>query len=340
MSFCLRNSRSVVAYGLLILGILPGLSVVVGCTKAAKPVPKPAAFSITIGEDWLPAPDSLPPTAVMYEEIVAGGNMANLAMASQAIGEARFGQGDKAGGLKFYAQAGRALRRAVEEDDYDRIHPTDISAIFYYEARALSRAEMLEEASVALGDSIRFGFDNIEMLKTDPDLEAIQATADFDERLANWIKNAVREKIKESPEFSIEFDTQDLQGIQITNTQLLGKVVVLDVWGMWCQPCIQELPSFISLQEKYADELQVVGFNFEQQGTLQQNLPRVISFTQKAGMNYPCVIGFDDIKRQIPNLNKYPTTVFLDKSGQVRYLAEGFHDPEYLEGIVSVLLEE
>lgn len=326
-------------FGLL---LLVGLFLMTACSspKVEKPA-EATALSIEIDEDWLPAPEDLPSSAIGYEAFIEKEKMADLAIASQAIGESFFSRGDKVNGLKFYAQAGRALRYAVEQGTSAKVHPLDVTAIFYYEARALAQAGRLEDAGLALKDSLVHGFDNIEMLKTDPDLQSLRDSEDFDANLENWIGEAVAVKLrKKQPSFSIQFDTQDLDGNALKLEDYQGKIVVIDIWGMWCQPCVQEIPSFIALQEKYRDELQILGFNFERNGTVAQNLPRVKSFVAKAGINYPCIIGFDSIKRQIPNFGKYPTTVFIDRTGKVRLLAEGFHDPEYLDGIVKALVNE
>lgn len=316
------------------------VAILQGCGRNEVQVPT-KTLSIEIDEDWLPAPDSLPAAAAKYDSLIADEKMAELAIASQAIGEAYFSKGDKANGLRFYAQAGRALRYAVELETAIKVHPLDRTAIFYYEARALVQANRMEDAKTALRDSFVQGFDNVEMLKTDPDLKLLTEDQSFDASLESWISDAVARKlVKDKPTFKLQFQTQGIDGNAVELEAYQGKIVIVDIWGTWCQPCVEELPSFINLQNTYASDLQILGFNFEQNGTVAQNKTRVQAFVEKAGINYPCIMGFDSIKRQIPNFGKYPTTVFLDRSGQVRLLLEGFHDFEYLEGIVKALIAE
>lgn len=57
-----------------------------------------------------------------------------------------------------------------------------------------------------------------------------------------------------APEFSVHTD----QGIQITPTDFGGKVLVLNFWATWCQPCVTETPSLSAFQRKFKDKGVVV----------------------------------------------------------------------------------
>src|SRR5690242_7215637 len=52
----------------------------------------------------------------------------------------------------------------------------------------------------------------------------------------------------------------DLDGKEVTSERFKGKVVVLDFWATWCVPCIEEMPTYIALQNKYGkDGFEIVG---------------------------------------------------------------------------------
>jgi peroxiredoxin len=57
-----------------------------------------------------------------------------------------------------------------------------------------------------------------------------------------------------APAFSIVTD----QGKRITATSFGGKVLVLNFWATWCQPCVQEIPSLNAFQRRFANSGVVV----------------------------------------------------------------------------------
>src|SRR5215813_13006937 len=56
------------------------------------------------------------------------------------------------------------------------------------------------------------------------------------------------------------FKLKNLYGNEFSSSQLKGSIVVLDVWATWCEPCIEVIPMFNRLHDKYASlGLKVVG---------------------------------------------------------------------------------
>src|ERR1700693_1785886 len=61
-----------------------------------------------------------------------------------------------------------------------------------------------------------------------------------------------------------EFSTKDLQGREISSADLRGKVVLVDFWATWCQPCKKEMPGYQNLADRYRQSgLAVIGFKFD-----------------------------------------------------------------------------
>src|SRR5262245_21297994 len=55
------------------------------------------------------------------------------------------------------------------------------------------------------------------------------------------------------------FSAVDLEGRRVSSDSLKGKVVIVNFWATWCPPCRAEIPDLIALQEKYRDQLQIIG---------------------------------------------------------------------------------
>ena len=57
---------------------------------------------------------------------------------------------------------------------------------------------------------------------------------------------------------------KDLQGHEISSADLRGKVVLIDFWATWCQPCKKEMPGYQKLLDRYGSRgFAVVGFKFD-----------------------------------------------------------------------------
>ncbi len=61
-----------------------------------------------------------------------------------------------------------------------------------------------------------------------------------------------------------DFSMKDLQGRDISSTDIRGRVVLIDFWATWCQPCKKEMPGYQKLLDRYASRgFTVVGFKFD-----------------------------------------------------------------------------
>lgn len=128
----------------------------------------------------------------------------------------------------------------------------------------------------------------------------------------------------------------DLAGrIQDLN-QWHGKVLVVNFWATWCAPCREEIPIFVSLQEKYgARGLQLVGIAIDQRDKVQ-------AFAREFRINYAVLLGgleTIDLSRQIGNrVGALPFTVVLDREGRIVNRELGKVKEATLERLVLSLL--
>jgi peroxiredoxin len=131
-----------------------------------------------------------------------------------------------------------------------------------------------------------------------------------------------------------DWKLQDLNGKTVQLSDFKGKVVVLDFWATWCPPCRAEIPDFIALQNQYKDKgLVVIGVSLDQGGT-----GVVSTFAKAQGMNYPIVLGTDDVAAQYGDIQAIPTTFVIDRSGKVVAKHEGQTDKATFESEIKKLL--
>jgi thiol-disulfide isomerase/thioredoxin len=223
-----------------------------------------------------------------------------------------------------------------------------LCAVYYNGACAQSLGGKPEDAKTTLAKAVELGFSDLNAIKTDEDLAAVRALAGFDQQLEAWsaliqeaLAKQARAVLAAGESFPFDFALADLAGQNISLASYQGKVLIVDIWGTWCPPCRAEIPSFVKLQTEYGPQgLQIVGLNYENNPDEAAAKEGVQKFMQDNGMNYPCALGTEEIQRQVPNFEGFPTTLFIDRSGKVRAKVVGAHDYAFLEAIVKILLEE
>ncbi len=128
------------------------------------------------------------------------------------------------------------------------------------------------------------------------------------------------------------FTLTDLEGKPVSLADFRGKVVVLDFWATWCPPCKREIPDFIELQKTYGSQgVQIVGIALDEPDKVQ-------AFAQQNGMNYPVLMGTDEISAMYGGIDGIPTTFIIDKTGKIVNRFEGFRPKEVFEGEIAKLL--
>jgi len=141
--------------------------------------------------------------------------------------------------------------------------------------------------------------------------------------------NSAKKDLPDAPDVTFK----DLDGKDVKLADLKGKVVVINFWATWCEPCQVEIPWMISFQEKYADKgFTLLGVAMDDEGK-----SVVAPFVQKTQfdvdgkqmtMNYPILIGNDDLSSKFGGLLGLPTTVVIGRDGKIhkRFIGLVSHD--------------
>lgn len=145
------------------------------------------------------------------------------------------------------------------------------------------------------------------------------------------VVKAIQDHIKEMEVYrpAPAFELLNLNGETVSLASLKGKVVVLDFWATWCQPCIRSFPGMQAAQEMYADDedVQFLFINtWERDKEYKTKVPAFI-----AKNNYPFEVLYDDQKDLETGevlAGKYgvrgiPAKFIIDKEGNIRYFLTG-----------------
>jgi thiol-disulfide isomerase/thioredoxin len=136
---------------------------------------------------------------------------------------------------------------------------------------------------------------------------------------------------------------KDLQGKDVSLASFKGKVVVVNFWATWCEPCQEEIPWMIGLQQKYADKgFTLLGVAMDDEG--KSVVEPFVEKTQfdvdgkKMTMNYPIVLGNDDLSGKFGGLLGLPTTFVISRDGKIAKRYIGLASRDDLENEIKSLL--
>ena len=134
------------------------------------------------------------------------------------------------------------------------------------------------------------------------------------------------------------FKTRD--GADARLSDFRGKVVVVNVWAMWCLPCRTEMPTLARLAEAYADQdLVVLPVNVD------NDVDRIADAKSFIDVHEPLPLYSDpkfQLPFELPGKGKMPQTVLLDRQGRIRAHFSGEADwasPE-ARALIDALLAE
>jgi cytochrome c biogenesis protein CcmG/thiol:disulfide interchange protein DsbE len=131
-----------------------------------------------------------------------------------------------------------------------------------------------------------------------------------------------------------DFRLPQLDGNELSLSSYRGKIVLLDFWATWCDPCREETPLFVKLQERYRDRgLQIVGVSMD------DSPDPVMPFYKQFHMNYPVVMGNANVGELYGGVLGLPIAFVIDRDGRIRSKHIGATDVDVLRKEIEALLK-
>lgn len=121
------------------------------------------------------------------------------------------------------------------------------------------------------------------------------------------------------------FKLRDLDGREVSLADFHGSVVLLNFWATWCEPCKEETPALdAAYQQLKADGLVIVGVNLlTSERNNQRGVEDVRRFVDQYAVTYPILLDEQGAVAQAYGVAPLPTSIFVDRDGEVRYIRIG-----------------
>jgi thiol-disulfide isomerase/thioredoxin len=132
----------------------------------------------------------------------------------------------------------------------------------------------------------------------------------------------------------LDFKLKDMNGVDVRLDSFKGKVILINFWATWCGPCKAEIPSLVELQEKYADDLVVLGFSVDDPAE------KMKPYAEEYKVNYPLLVGNgrEDVQNAFGPLLGIPVSVIIGRDGIIAKKHTGIATKEQFEREIQALL--
>lgn len=133
-----------------------------------------------------------------------------------------------------------------------------------------------------------------------------------------------------------DFTLSDASGRTVKLSDYRGQVVLLNFWATWCSPCKVEIPWFVEFQRTYQNRnFTVLGVSFDDDGW-----KAVKPYIQAKNVDYPVMVGDDNVSMAYGGIESLPTTMLIDKEGRIAVKHVGLCAKNDYEAEIKNLLEE
>lgn len=123
----------------------------------------------------------------------------------------------------------------------------------------------------------------------------------------------------------MEYILTALHGDKLKLASLIGKVVVMDFWATWCGPCRAQHPLYEQVKQRFHDRSDLVFLSID----TDEEHDAVEPFLKEQNWNQ--AVYFEGGLQALLKVNSIPTTIIVDKRGQVSSRMNGFLPDRFVD---------
>lgn len=135
------------------------------------------------------------------------------------------------------------------------------------------------------------------------------------------------------------FESLTFEGDKVTESVFANsKLTMINVWGTFCGPCVNEMPDLEKLQKEYdKEEFQLIGIVSDKMTPGDESAREIID---KTGVTYLQIMNSESLAHgTLAAVQAVPTTIFVDKDGEIVNVAVGGKTYENWKTLVEQVLE-
>ncbi len=124
----------------------------------------------------------------------------------------------------------------------------------------------------------------------------------------------------------------EVQGIFVTGdgpkslAEAKGKVVIIDFWATYCQPCKKSFPKYQELVEQFGGELAVIAVSVDEPGDVDES--KLKEFATQTKVKFPIIWDKEHKTAEAYKPPKMPTSFIIDKDGKIAHQHAGYESGE------------
>jgi peroxiredoxin len=134
-----------------------------------------------------------------------------------------------------------------------------------------------------------------------------------------------------------DFTLKASDGRNLRLREMRGKVVMLNFWATWCGPCRDEMPKLDQLYQQYhKNGFILLGINID------DNPENAAAMARRLGVKFPVLFDQGKKASKLYKVDAMPSTVIIDRDGNVRYVHRGYrpgYELQYQTEVRALLKE-